>query len=1489
MPPYNFECFVCSESFPDADTLGVHVESHSIVKSFRCGICDAKFHDTLVLITHITDVHGALPSLYKCTICKETFQMLSSLREHVHHCQRNAGCVSKDHESAPNVDEMIKRECNEDLSDDDIDDDIRVHFGENHNEICGTAKNVGDPGHSNKVDNNTSSCHHDRNLSVQTIENRAISVFQPGGMEQMQNMENDLPKSYENRDRHNAENMFLHVDRTLGKHKVHSSTTEQCMTFQPLLTKQTKSCDDLPAAFQETDLTVNPPIRIKTYDGIKHIGQNLAKAHEYDTISGRQMTNKDDQDTIGPPKKKQKKSEDSCIMMDSSGTRNITVAMQKLEEDEIPLNLTRSRLHSILSNGPTDNEKSICPPQSSRLHSILSDEPTEDEKSICALKSVHQPLTRQSAGIYALRKKSNQLNLISANESSQDLVHPSFQDQGSINNQDTGTVLNLSLSDKYQQQNETLDSKQGSLLCKICSDSGSFSNVKELKKHMSCHFSEDCFTIQCVKCKVCSDSVYSLDKHLKVSDCLGFSCSICHMSFSLESCLYKHHVKAHKRGETDMKCSACGKQFTDRQSWIRHEGIHAKSEPFVCKICGKRFSGLQQIQRSHLPTAHNVVMKYSDFKEKPQNNLQDEGSSLQDSKETCHTEESVACKMKNLKVMVERNVPKDLVIESKSISVHDLPLKLVKKTVSWDQSTEISGSTLLTNKHSSSNSLPLCKTDIIAAKKPTLLLPSNKDKEDDMLDDKETADDSLPNNKPANGKQPLFCAICSEVHNNLKELKKHISCHFSEDCISIQCVKCNAFSDNVQSLDQHLNVLGCSGFTCPICPVSFSLEASLLKHNVQVHKKGEVEMKCGECGKICPNHSSWSRHAATHAKSLPYVCKICGSRFRCLKQIQLTHLPTVHNVALRRNDNIKVISNLKPVMEDEKTNKSTSLKNVGPHVSVKSSASASQPKALPSSQKVFLDCELCGGKAPDQQALTIHKTYHFMDDKFSIQCSGCLETFTSMSELNSHVQLKQCSQYKCDLCNQLYPTQQSLVSHITQTHDQASESGRYECSACNETFDIYSAHVDHTLKHHITSELFQCKICNANFSSMMLLENHLSEIHKLLKNTEEQGKFQCAQCLGIFGSKNAIQTHRHFHRNRKQLKEDKDDISKPDNSFASYITSYFCQICSIGFSGVIHLERHKEIHGVASSELKCHVCKDVFTCKSRLNDHIKIHSKNFLCSECGKAFTTEHMLKTHKLVYHSNANPFYCKECNKYFSSKSCLQHHMKRHSGDLRFECALCGKKFISSNSLESHMVMHSVQTRYKCDICGYQCRHRTGLDRHRKIHSQDKEFNCPTCGKSFTQSFRMKIHLRRHSGEKKFMCELCGKNFSTRNYLKSHALLHSKEKPFACPLCSKTFAVDSNLNIHVKKVHGDTVYQQFKEQKKMQKLLEVYMSLKWPLLSSNQGGASASSTATDAPHPADAASTPALSRASPVYEPTSISESGDSDENINEDSDKE
>lgn len=201
------------------------------------------------------------------------------------------------------------------------------------------------------------------------------------------------------------------------------------------------------------------------------------------------------------------------------------------------------------------------------------------------------------------------------------------------------------------------------------------------------------------------------------------------------------------------------------------------------------------------------------------------------------------------------------------------------------------------------------------------------------------------------------------------------------------------------------------------------------------------------------------------------------------------------------------------------------------------------------------------------------------------------------------------------------------------------------------------------------------------------------------------------------------------------------------------------------------------------SELGCHVCKKQFSSKSCLNRHIRIiheGEKPYKCDECGERFSERVTLRKHMTKHTGIPLPknYHCELCGKFFVRKGVLNNHMRRHS-DQNLPCPHCHKIFAHKKILDRHITTHTNEKKFKCIQCQSRFLTKSNLERHIKIHTNYKPFQCDVCKKSFRQKGNLKSHVRMHAGIKPFTCNKCGKSFTQSGNLRQHMLIHEGKRP--------------------------------------------------------------------------------------------------------------
>ncbi|KAL2102945.1 hypothetical protein ACEWY4_002113 [Coilia grayii] len=183
-----------------------------------------------------------------------------------------------------------------------------------------------------------------------------------------------------------------------------------------------------------------------------------------------------------------------------------------------------------------------------------------------------------------------------------------------------------------------------------------------------------------------------------------------------------------------------------------------------------------------------------------------------------------------------------------------------------------------------------------------------------------------------------------------------------------------------------------------------------------------------------------------------------------------------------------------------------------------------------------------------------------------------------------------------------------------------------------------------------------------------------------------------------------------------------------------------------------------------------------------------------------------------------NGSPYHCSFCRKSFSTKACLNKHLKVHSGEkpylkqdqhidtgeTPYHYKQWGKSFLWAEDLKRHKSTHTGEKPYHCKQCGKSFSQAGNLRIHQRIHTGDKPYHCKQCGKTFSLAGNLRRHKRTHTGEKPYHCKQCGKSFSQAGNLRIHQRIHTGDKPYHCKQCGRWFSHIGSLKRH-QRVHKE------------------------------------------------------------------------------------
>ncbi|XP_037814436.1 zinc finger protein 665 [Lucilia sericata] len=245
---------------------------------------------------------------------------------------------------------------------------------------------------------------------------------------------------------------------------------------------------------------------------------------------------------------------------------------------------------------------------------------------------------------------------------------------------------------------------------------------------------------------------------------------------------------------------------------------------------------------------------------------------------------------------------------------------------------------------------------------------------------------------------------------------------------------------------------------------------------------------------------------------------------------------------------------------------------------------------------------------------------------------------------------------------------------------------------------------------------------------------------------------------------------------------------------------YFCDYCQAGFAQRKTLTSHIKNQICMTSNFKCNKCERIFISEENLETHKLTHENPHKCLECDTVFKTIEELSEHMIENHNRNARNQCHVCKKVFTMKTSLMDHLRIHSGEKPFLCTICGKSFNQNSNLRQHLTRHNNEKNFKCDMCPNAYVTKAELFSHKRTHTGDQPFKCDICEARFTSNCSLKKHVRKHTGERPYACEFCPMRFAALNVLKNHRRIHTGEKPFKCNYCSKSFAQKGDCQIHQK-----------------------------------------------------------------------------------------
>ncbi|XP_030760246.1 gastrula zinc finger protein XlCGF26.1-like isoform X5 [Sitophilus oryzae] len=435
----------------------------------------------------------------------------------------------------------------------------------------------------------------------------------------------------------------------------------------------------------------------------------------------------------------------------------------------------------------------------------------------------------------------------------------------------------------------------------------------------------------------------------------------------------------------------------------------------------------------------------------------------------------------------------------------------------------------------------------------------------------------------------------------------------------------------------------------------------------------------------------------------------------------------------------------------------------------------------PGERQMFA-CVHCEKKCSEKRRLTDHiidnHIYHIdsrlkVGQKIIYRCSTCSYQTKNMSNLKRHKDIHLAPEerqiFACAQCDNKYTSNKNLLRHVKDSHIY------YRSQAAKEI-------------------VFKCAICDFQTIRELNLHNH----KKIHLSREERQLFPCTLCEKKYSTKGYLQSHFINKHSDSRPKEAEQMVFR-------------CAICGFRTLRSTSLRSHKKIH-MAPEERQL-----------------------FACTHCDKTYKSGHFLRRHFEENHVDGRSqvvekkvYKCAICFFETLHKASLRDHKNTHLAPEErqlFACAHCDKKYTSKQNLRHHIEENHIHSRskaarkniHKCSTCGYQTPYSTHLQRHQKIHLAPDErqlFACAHCDKKYTEKQRLKVHFDvDHMGsrseeaeEKVFHCTTCGFQTQYKSNFLSHKKIHLPLKDrqlFACTHCNKRYTTKRGLQRHLEDNH--------------------------------------------------------------------------------------
>lgn len=243
------------------------------------------------------------------------------------------------------------------------------------------------------------------------------------------------------------------------------------------------------------------------------------------------------------------------------------------------------------------------------------------------------------------------------------------------------------------------------------------------------------------------------------------------------------------------------------------------------------------------------------------------------------------------------------------------------------------------------------------------------------------------------------------------------------------------------------------------------------------------------------------------------------------------------------------------------------------------------------------------------------------------------------------------------------------------------------------------------------------------------------------------------------------------------------------------VTGLACNICNEPSNTLEQMISHlKQIHKrrlytdvnnrilpfkFEGESLSCFMCSNAFSSFKRLQEHMNIHYRNFVCEVCDAGFLTRTMAVAHTSIHKTGT--YNCSHCSKSFDTElKKVSHEKSVHTRTApQNRCGFCTEKFKYYHSKLKHLAeVHGIDSHVKCQACEKSFESQKKLRVHvRKDHLMERHYKCTQCDMKFFKGNELHDHMVKHTGLKLFQCAVCLKSYGRKKSLAFHMRVHNEE----------------------------------------------------------------------------------------------------------------